>query len=67
MTDEVAAQLREIGDSVPVNPVITRANWPGMTADESVAYIGLLGEQLIPSLKDYEPVTALAGTLPPAE
>jgi hypothetical protein len=30
-----------------------------MTADESVAYIGLLGEQLIPSLKDYEPVTAL--------
>ena len=65
--EDCAAQLREIGDSVPVNPIITRANWPGMTADESVAYIGLLGEQLIPSLKDYEPVTALAGTLPPAE
>jgi probable F420-dependent oxidoreductase len=57
---DCAAQLRAIGDSVPVNPVITRANWPGMTADESVAYIGMLGEQLIPSLKDYEPVTTLA-------
>lgn len=58
--EDCAAQLREIGDSVPVNPIITRANWPGMTADESVAYIGKLGEQLIPSLKDYEPVTSLA-------
>jgi hypothetical protein len=58
--DDCAAQLRAIGDSVPVSPVITRANWPGMTADESVAYIGMLGEQLIPSLKDYESVTALA-------
>jgi len=58
--DDCAAQLRAIGDSVPVNPVITRANWPGMTADESVAYIGMLGEQLIPSLKDYESVTTLA-------
>ncbi len=58
--EDCAAQLREIGDAVPVNPIITRANWPGMTADESVAYIGKLGEQLIPSLEDYEPVTSLA-------
>jgi alkanesulfonate monooxygenase SsuD/methylene tetrahydromethanopterin reductase-like flavin-dependent oxidoreductase (luciferase family) len=57
--EECAAQLRAIGESVPVNPVITRANWPGMTPDDSVAYIETLGEQLIPLLKDFESVTAL--------
>jgi alkanesulfonate monooxygenase SsuD/methylene tetrahydromethanopterin reductase-like flavin-dependent oxidoreductase (luciferase family) len=58
--EDCAQQLREIGQSVPVNPVITRANWPGMTADECVAYIDKLGEELIPLLKDFEPVTSLA-------
>jgi alkanesulfonate monooxygenase SsuD/methylene tetrahydromethanopterin reductase-like flavin-dependent oxidoreductase (luciferase family) len=57
--DECAAQLREIGSTVPVNPVITRANWPGMSPSESVAYIGQLGKQLIPLLADFEPVDEL--------
>jgi alkanesulfonate monooxygenase SsuD/methylene tetrahydromethanopterin reductase-like flavin-dependent oxidoreductase (luciferase family) len=57
--EECAAQLRAIGESVPVNPVITRANWPGMTPDDSVAYIQQLGERLIPLLKDFESVTEL--------
>jgi alkanesulfonate monooxygenase SsuD/methylene tetrahydromethanopterin reductase-like flavin-dependent oxidoreductase (luciferase family) len=56
---ECASQLRAIGSQVPVNPVITRANWPGMSANESVAYIRLLGEELIPALKDFEPVDSL--------
>jgi hypothetical protein len=30
-----------------------------MSPDESVAYIGLLGEELIPALKDFESVTSL--------
>jgi hypothetical protein len=47
---------------VPVDPVITRANWPGMTADESVAYIDQLGEQLVPLLADFEPVDEVAVT-----
>jgi alkanesulfonate monooxygenase SsuD/methylene tetrahydromethanopterin reductase-like flavin-dependent oxidoreductase (luciferase family) len=57
---DCARQLREIGAAVPVNPVITRANRPGMSPDESVAYIELLGEELIPRLKDFEAVTSLA-------
>jgi alkanesulfonate monooxygenase SsuD/methylene tetrahydromethanopterin reductase-like flavin-dependent oxidoreductase (luciferase family) len=56
---DCARQLREIGAAVPVDPVITRANWPGMSPDESVAYIELLGEELIPAIKDFEPVTTL--------
>jgi alkanesulfonate monooxygenase SsuD/methylene tetrahydromethanopterin reductase-like flavin-dependent oxidoreductase (luciferase family) len=59
--DDCAAQLREIGESAPVNPVITRANWPGMTTAESVSYIDMLGQQLIPSLKDYNSVEVLGG------
>ena len=57
---DCARQLREIGATVPVDPVITRANWPGMSPGESVAYIELLGEELIPALKDFESVTSLA-------
>lgn len=57
--EDCAAQLREIGAAVPVDPVITRANWPGMSPDESVAYIGRLGEELVPALKDFEPVSSL--------
>jgi alkanesulfonate monooxygenase SsuD/methylene tetrahydromethanopterin reductase-like flavin-dependent oxidoreductase (luciferase family) len=57
---DCARQLREIGATVPVNPVITRANWPGMSPGESVSYIELLGEELIPALKDFESVISLA-------
>jgi alkanesulfonate monooxygenase SsuD/methylene tetrahydromethanopterin reductase-like flavin-dependent oxidoreductase (luciferase family) len=53
-------QLREIGSLVPVNPVITRANWPGMSANESVDYITMLGEELVPMIKDFVPVESLA-------
>lgn len=60
--DDCAQQLREIASEVPVNPVITRANWPGMTADESVAYIEDLGRRLIPLLKDFEGVEMLSRT-----
>jgi alkanesulfonate monooxygenase SsuD/methylene tetrahydromethanopterin reductase-like flavin-dependent oxidoreductase (luciferase family) len=59
--EECAAQLRGIGSAVPVNPVITRANWPGMSADESVAYIDQLGRELIPLLADFAPVEELTG------
>ena len=50
---ECADQLRAIGDRVPVNPVVTRGNWPGMTTEDMIAYIETLGEELIPSLRDY--------------
>jgi alkanesulfonate monooxygenase SsuD/methylene tetrahydromethanopterin reductase-like flavin-dependent oxidoreductase (luciferase family) len=56
---DCAAQLREIGSMVPVNPVITRANWPGMSPDESVAYIELLGQELIPAMREFEPIEEL--------
>ena len=50
-----------IGDLVPVDPVITRANWPGMSTDQAVAYIDSLGQELVPALREYEPVPQPAG------
>ncbi len=45
-------EIRVIADQVPVNPVITRANWPGMTTDDAVAYIEGLGRELVPALRE---------------
>jgi alkanesulfonate monooxygenase SsuD/methylene tetrahydromethanopterin reductase-like flavin-dependent oxidoreductase (luciferase family) len=59
VTGTAADCLREIlviADQVPVNPVITRANWPGMTTNEAVAYIESLAHELVPMLRDYESV-----------
>lgn len=56
---DCAEQLRQLGAAAPVNPVITRANWPGMSPDESVSYIELLGRELIPAMKGFEPRTSL--------
>ncbi|KAB1645103.1 LLM class flavin-dependent oxidoreductase [Gulosibacter chungangensis] len=57
--EEVAGQLRDIGSVVPVDPIITRANWPGMSTQDSVDYIELLGKELVPSLKEFEGVTSM--------
>jgi alkanesulfonate monooxygenase SsuD/methylene tetrahydromethanopterin reductase-like flavin-dependent oxidoreductase (luciferase family) len=51
---ECAEQLRSIGATAPVNPVVTRANWPGMSGEDMVAYVEDLGRELLPSMRDYE-------------
>jgi alkanesulfonate monooxygenase SsuD/methylene tetrahydromethanopterin reductase-like flavin-dependent oxidoreductase (luciferase family) len=51
--DQCAAQLRAIGDVAPIGPVITRASWPGMSADAAVEYLDSLGEELVPAMREY--------------
>lgn len=53
---ECIAQLRAIAEAVPVDPIITRANWPGMSTEDTVAYIEMLGRELVPALAEIEPV-----------
>ena len=48
-----------IGDRVPVDPVLTRAHWPGMTSEQAVANIDSLGRELVPALRGYVPVRDL--------
>jgi alkanesulfonate monooxygenase SsuD/methylene tetrahydromethanopterin reductase-like flavin-dependent oxidoreductase (luciferase family) len=58
--EEVARAIRAIGDLVPVDPLITRANWPGMTTEQAVDYIEGLGRELVPALRAYESARELA-------
>jgi alkanesulfonate monooxygenase SsuD/methylene tetrahydromethanopterin reductase-like flavin-dependent oxidoreductase (luciferase family) len=57
--EEIVSEIRAIGDRVPVDPLITRANWPGMTTDEAVAYVESLGRELVPALRAYKPVATV--------
>jgi len=56
---DVAAEIRAIGDRVPVDPVLTRAHWPGMTSAQAVANIESLGRELVPALREYASVRDL--------
>jgi alkanesulfonate monooxygenase SsuD/methylene tetrahydromethanopterin reductase-like flavin-dependent oxidoreductase (luciferase family) len=56
---ECAEQLRAMGDRTPINPVVTRGNWPGMSVRDMVEYIETLGEELIPSMRDYNSTPTL--------
>ena len=58
--DGCAQQLRTLVDTYPVNPIIVRPQWRGMTADDAVAYLDELGAELVPSLRDYDGVKELA-------
>lgn len=53
--EECVRAIREIADRVPVDPVITRANWPGMSTGEAVAHIESLGHELVPALREIAP------------
>jgi alkanesulfonate monooxygenase SsuD/methylene tetrahydromethanopterin reductase-like flavin-dependent oxidoreductase (luciferase family) len=57
---ECAEQLGAIGERTPVNPVVTRGNWPGMSPDEMVEYVETLGRELIPMMRDYESTEVLS-------
>jgi alkanesulfonate monooxygenase SsuD/methylene tetrahydromethanopterin reductase-like flavin-dependent oxidoreductase (luciferase family) len=57
---ECADQLRALGDSAPIDPVITRGNWPGMSTEDLIAYIETLGRELIPSMREYQSLETAA-------
>jgi alkanesulfonate monooxygenase SsuD/methylene tetrahydromethanopterin reductase-like flavin-dependent oxidoreductase (luciferase family) len=58
---ECVEQLRALAARLPVDPIIVRAHWPGMTTQDAVTVIDQIGRDLIPELRDVEPA------LPPSE
>lgn len=48
----VRAQLRNLAQSLPVDPVIVRAQWPGMSVAEIEEYLAELGEEVVRPLAD---------------
>jgi alkanesulfonate monooxygenase SsuD/methylene tetrahydromethanopterin reductase-like flavin-dependent oxidoreductase (luciferase family) len=55
--DDCVAQIRELAAVVPVDPILVRAQWPHLTGDEVVAYLDDLGRDVVPAVREIEPVT----------
>lgn len=56
--DECLSQLRYLAAQVPVDPVIVRAQWPDMNADDVVAYLDDLGRDIVPGLREITSIDA---------
>jgi len=54
--DECVAQIRELAAVVPIDPILVRAQWPHLTGDEVVAYLDDLGRDIVPAVREIEPV-----------
>ena len=57
--ETVTARLVEIVQSLPVEPLLLRPQWPTMDGDEAVAAIRTLGQQVIPALTALKPATEI--------
>jgi alkanesulfonate monooxygenase SsuD/methylene tetrahydromethanopterin reductase-like flavin-dependent oxidoreductase (luciferase family) len=57
--ETVTSRLVEIVESLPVEPLLLRPQWPTQDADEAVAAIRALGEQVIPTITALDPSTAI--------
>ncbi len=55
--EECVAQIRELAAVVPIDPILVRAQWPHLTGDEVVAYLDDLGRDVVPAVREIEPVT----------
>lgn len=55
-SETVTQRLVEIVTSLPVEPLLLRPQWPTMSADEAIAGIRTLAEQVIPAITALAPV-----------
>lgn len=53
---ECLAQIRELASMVPINPILIRAQWPSMSAEDVAAYLDDLGRDIVPGLKAIDSV-----------
>jgi alkanesulfonate monooxygenase SsuD/methylene tetrahydromethanopterin reductase-like flavin-dependent oxidoreductase (luciferase family) len=56
--EECVAEIGALAERVPIDPVITRAHWPGMSTEEAIAHIESLGQELVPALREVRPAAA---------
>jgi alkanesulfonate monooxygenase SsuD/methylene tetrahydromethanopterin reductase-like flavin-dependent oxidoreductase (luciferase family) len=54
--EEVAAELIAIARRIPVDPIIVKPGWPTLEPEEVVAQIDRLGADVVPAVKDVEPL-----------
>jgi len=53
--EECVGEIRALAERVPVDPVITRAHWPGVSTEDAIAHIESLGRELVPALREIRP------------
>jgi alkanesulfonate monooxygenase SsuD/methylene tetrahydromethanopterin reductase-like flavin-dependent oxidoreductase (luciferase family) len=59
--DEVVEQLASIVREIPVDPLLIRPGWPTMEPDEVVEYLDRFGTQVMPALRELEPLPLMVG------
>jgi alkanesulfonate monooxygenase SsuD/methylene tetrahydromethanopterin reductase-like flavin-dependent oxidoreductase (luciferase family) len=50
--DSVREQLATLAAELPVDPVIVRAQWPGMDIEAVEEYLAVLGKEIVQPLAD---------------
>lgn len=53
--EQVADKAQALAAQLPVDPIIVRAQWPGMSSDDVVAYLDSLGQHVVPALAEIAP------------
>ena len=53
---EVIDHFTHIARELPVDPIVLRPEWPGMSIDEVLANMELMGREVIPALADVAPM-----------
>ena len=54
--DDVVAALVDLVTTLPVDPLMVRPQWPTMDIEETLQTIERLGREIVPALKDIEPI-----------
>lgn len=55
--EECRNQIRDLAKRLPMGPLLVRPHWPGMSADEAVAYLDEVGREIVAPLRHLRPVT----------
>jgi alkanesulfonate monooxygenase SsuD/methylene tetrahydromethanopterin reductase-like flavin-dependent oxidoreductase (luciferase family) len=64
--EECIAQIRELAAIVPIDPILVRAQWPRMSADQVVAYLDDLGRDIVPAVREITSVDRVVRDAVPA-
>jgi alkanesulfonate monooxygenase SsuD/methylene tetrahydromethanopterin reductase-like flavin-dependent oxidoreductase (luciferase family) len=54
--DDVISRLLRLVQRLPIDPIILKPQWPGMTGDETVAAIATIGRTVVASLREQAPL-----------
>lgn len=57
--DDVVSQLTDLVETLPVDPLLLRPQWPTMDADETISAISDLGREVVPAMNEIKPRTDL--------